>query len=76
MLTKFENAFDIREMTSVVQGNGQKKGRHSRSPGDEGAVGLVEQWKWQTISHVSHKMQCLNVQQEQQNSGQRMIYVI
>ena len=38
MLTKFENAFDIREMTSVVQGNGQKKGRHSRSPGDEAAL--------------------------------------
>ena len=38
MLTKFENAFDIREMTSVVQGNAQKKGRHSRSPGDEAAL--------------------------------------
>ena len=37
-MTKFENAFDIREMTSVVQGNGQKNGRHSRSPGDETAL--------------------------------------
>ena len=38
MLTKFENAFDIREMTSVVQGNDQKKGRYLRSPGDEAAL--------------------------------------
>ena len=75
MLIKFENAFDIREMTSVVQGRPEKGTAFEKSWG-RGCIGLVEQRKWQTISHVSHKMQCLNVQQEQQNSAQRMISVI